>query len=66
MSNLRVIHPTSVSITPEQARDARARAWAYIFDCHAKKKTARPGGPDDTTKGFRISEKEKGGTYVEH
>jgi hypothetical protein len=37
-------------ITPEQAKDARARAWEFIFDCHAKKKAARPGGPDDGTK----------------
>ena len=29
-------HPLS---TPEQARDARARAWAYVFSCwHAKQK----------------------------
>ena len=33
--------------TPDQARDARARAWAFVFDCHAKKKATRPGGPDD-------------------
>lgn len=25
----------------------RARAWAFIFDCHAKKKATRPGRPDD-------------------
>ena len=32
-------------ITPEQARDARARAWAYIYQCwHANK-----GGPHDLT-----------------
>jgi hypothetical protein len=30
------------SATPEQARDARARAWAYVFDCYTKKQ----GGPD--------------------
>ena len=36
----------SSDITPEQARDARACAWAFIFDCHAKKKAARPGDLD--------------------
>jgi hypothetical protein len=41
---------SSTGITPEQARDARVRCWLYIFDCHAKKKAARPGGPDDGTK----------------
>ena len=45
----RVTLMATPSITEEQARDARARAraWAYTFDCHAKKKAARPGGPDD-------------------
>ena len=37
-------------ITPEQARDARARAWVFIFDCHAKK-TARTRGGNDAMKG---------------
>ena len=27
--------------TPEQARDVRARAWRFVFDCYAKKKPAR-------------------------
>ena len=31
-------------ITPEQARDARARAWVFVFDCYAKKKATCPGG----------------------
>jgi hypothetical protein len=25
------------SITPEQARDARASAWKFVFDCYAKR-----------------------------
>jgi hypothetical protein len=28
-------------------RDARARAWVFVFQCYAKKKAASPGGPDD-------------------
>jgi hypothetical protein len=32
-----VVKPLS-GISPEQARDARARAWAFVFQCwHAKK-----------------------------
>jgi hypothetical protein len=31
--------PTHV-ISPEQARDARARAWLYIFTCYEKHKVA--------------------------
>lgn len=27
-------------VTPEQARDARARALAFVLDCHAKKNAA--------------------------
>jgi hypothetical protein len=33
--------------TPAQPRDARARAWLFVFDCYAKKKAAHPGGPGD-------------------
>ena len=36
--------------TVEQARDARVRAWAFIFDCYAKK-TARTRGGEDAMKG---------------
>jgi hypothetical protein len=33
-----------LDIAPEQARDARARAWKFVFDCHAKKNaTSVPG-----------------------
>ncbi len=37
MGNLRVIHSSTASVTPEQARDARARAWKFIFDTYRKK-----------------------------
>ncbi len=32
---------TTPESTTQQMRDARARAWAYIFECHARNK----GGP---------------------
>jgi hypothetical protein len=35
-------------VSLEQARVARASAWAFVFDCYEKKKATRPGGPDDT------------------
>jgi hypothetical protein len=41
------------SLTPRQARDARACAWAYVFECfhsHTEKKAACGSGPDDGTK----------------
>jgi hypothetical protein len=33
--------------TPDQARDVRARAWTFAFECYAKKEGSRPGAPDD-------------------
>jgi len=49
------IKPTS-GITPEQARDARARAWAYVFRCWQEKQKAaepapEPDGRNDVRKG---------------
>jgi hypothetical protein len=41
---------STLGTTPEQARDARARAWVFIFDCYAKK-TARTRGGEDAMKG---------------
>jgi hypothetical protein len=44
-----IVKPLS-GISPEQARDARARAWSYVFECfdrHTKKKAAPASGPDD-------------------
>ncbi len=41
-----IVKPTP-GMTPQEARDVRARAWHFVFDCYAKKKAARPGGPDD-------------------
>ena len=37
-------------LTSEQARDVRARAWSYVFECfnrHTKKKAAPASGRDD-------------------
>jgi hypothetical protein len=39
---------------PEQLRDARARAWAFVFDCY-RRRNGKGGGPltapDDAMKG---------------
>jgi hypothetical protein len=49
MSDSRLTHLSSGSITPEQARDTRARAWRFVFDCYAKKKAVtseeKPASP---------------------
>ncbi len=39
-----VFRPTG--FTPDQA-DSRARAWAFVFECHAKKEATHPGSPED-------------------
>ncbi len=35
------------SITPEEARNVRARVWRYVFECYARQKAAPPSGPND-------------------
>jgi hypothetical protein len=37
MSSVRIVYTSCPDITPEQARDARARAWKFIFDTYRKK-----------------------------
>jgi hypothetical protein len=39
------------SISPQEGRDVRARAWAFVFDCYRKKKaaTSSVSRPDDGT-----------------
>lgn len=41
-----LLKPTSC-LTPKQARDERARAWAFVFECHAKKKAGVTSTGDD-------------------
>jgi hypothetical protein len=55
-SNAHFAYKPSGGLAPEQARDARARAWAYVFECwHAKKgeqhvvTTSRPIGTGNET-----------------
>jgi hypothetical protein len=47
MDSARMVRRPGSDISPEQACDARARAWAFGFDSYEKKKATRPGGPDD-------------------
>lgn len=47
-----IITGFTLGITPEQALDARARAWVFTFDCYAKK-TARTRGGEDAMKGSK-------------
>jgi hypothetical protein len=65
-STPRIMDMTIPDVSPLQDRDARARAWRYIFQCHARKTGDPTIPPDGVMKGFGISEKEKGGEHVEH
>ena len=44
-ASLHTVHRSE--FTPEQAQAARIAALRFALDCHARKKTARPGGLDD-------------------
>jgi hypothetical protein len=48
------IHLTDRShpyITPEQARDVRARVWSYIFYCYERHKAAEASDSEDGGEG---------------
>jgi len=49
---LRITYRASLSSTPDRACDARARAWAFVFQCWQEKKMAaepasEPDGHDN-------------------
>jgi hypothetical protein len=51
-----ISRPTS-GISAEQARNARARAWAYVFDCWRKKDAAgMTSTHGDDTKGRSVDD----------
>ena len=47
MDDIRIARRSHPNITPEQACDARARAWSYIFACYEKHKAARSSGGEE-------------------
>jgi hypothetical protein len=50
MSSIHATYRPRLDVAPEQARDARARAWVYIFSCwHAKQKDMPPQTAGDHT-----------------
>jgi hypothetical protein len=50
MNSTRISYTPCGDISPEQARDARARAWAFVFQCWQKKQKAAPASRPDTRK----------------
>ena len=47
MGKPRLKHDPCSGVTPEQSRDARARAWTYVFEVYLKKKGGSATAPDD-------------------
>ena len=46
--------------TPEQARDARARAWRFVFDRWEQKKAAgKDGGENDASEEYVKEERSR-------
>jgi hypothetical protein len=51
MSDARcIMYQAREDATAEGELAALAACYRFILDCHAKKKAARPGGPDDARK----------------
>lgn len=47
MSSPCIVYSPRPDAAPESEANALASVYRYILDCHAKKKAARPGSPDD-------------------
>jgi hypothetical protein len=43
----RLVVRSRPAISPEEARDARARAWRFVFDCWEQKKAAGEVGGEE-------------------
>jgi hypothetical protein len=53
-----MVFRTDSGVSPEQARDARARAWAFTFDCWRKKVAETTNEGED---GLKSSHEMRGG-----
>ena len=47
---VRLVQRLYPGVTPEQTRDARARAWAFVFQCWQEKQKAAPASRPDARK----------------
>ena len=57
-----VVVRSATETTPEQRRDARARAWAFVFECfdrHEKEAVSGRGGEDDASGEFTHEERRR-------
>ncbi len=47
----RIVVKPNPSINADEARDARARAWRYVFDCYERKIAAGPSASGEDAEG---------------
>lgn len=45
----RTVHTPTPGVMPELARDARARGWAYVFECFERHRNEKPVKSDSDT-----------------
>ncbi len=58
----RIVVKPNPSINADEARDARARAWAFVFECfyrHEKEAVSGRGGEDDASEEFTHEERRR-------
>ena len=58
----RIVVKPNPSINADEARDARARAWAFVFECfyrHEKEAVSGRGGEDDASDEFTHEERRR-------
>jgi hypothetical protein len=57
-----ICHPSPAGVTSEQARDTRARAWGFVFECWQQKEmAAEPYSHNDAA----IVRRKEGVSHVE-
>ena len=58
MAKLRISGSPAPGVVPEQARDARARAWMFVFECWEQRKAVvKDGSEEYVRKEQRVTEK---------
>jgi hypothetical protein len=61
-SSARIAIKPAPSIAAEEARDIRARAWAFVFECfyrHEKEAVSGRGSEDDVSDEFTHEERRR-------
>jgi hypothetical protein len=65
MDSAHIVTQSPSGISPEKARDARARAWSFVFECYENNKAAgaiRGEGDAELNRKLRPEKEVKPGT----